>query len=166
MPSPGLAVKHKKYTIKFKEEVVKYAKEHSVVATAQKFRIHRKNVQEWKRMENRLHSVETRHDKTYRLPGSGRKVQNETVEKAVMDFVRNCRVKKLHVSRSMIKLKAIEIFQNMVSEDDTKPDSFTASEGWLTKFLERHNLTLGKINNHVPKNTGCLGLGESVDVTS
>lgn len=166
MSNPRLTIKHKKYTIKFKQEVVKYAKEHSVVATAEKFRINRKNVQEWKKMESSLHSVKKKHDKTYRLPGSGRKIQNETVEQAVMDFVRNCRATKLHVSRRMLKLKAIEIFQNTASESGTKPHSFTASEGWLTKFLERHNLTMHKINHHEPKNTGCLGLGESIDVTS
>ena len=30
----------------------------------------------------------------------------------------------------------------MVSEGTAKADSFTASEGWLSKFLERHDLTM------------------------
>ena len=46
MSNPNIRVKHKKYTIK--EEVVGYAKEHSVNETAEKFGIHRKSVQEWK----------------------------------------------------------------------------------------------------------------------
>ena len=45
----NLCVKHKKYTIKFKEEVVRYVKEHSVNETADKFEIHGKRVQEWKK---------------------------------------------------------------------------------------------------------------------
>ena len=51
MTNPNLRAKHKKYIIKFKEEVVSYAKEHSVNETAKKFRIHRKSVQEWKKNE-------------------------------------------------------------------------------------------------------------------
>ena len=42
MPNQNLRVKHKKNTIKFKEEVVRYAKEHSVNQTAEKFAIHLK----------------------------------------------------------------------------------------------------------------------------
>ena len=39
---PNLRVKHKKYLIKFKQKVVRYAKEHSVNQTAEKFAIHLK----------------------------------------------------------------------------------------------------------------------------
>ena len=42
-------MKHRKYTIKFKEEAVGYAKEHSVNETAEKLGIHRKSVHEWKK---------------------------------------------------------------------------------------------------------------------
>ena len=49
MFNPNLRVKHKKYTIKFKEEAVRYKKEHSVNKTAKKFGIHRKSVEDWKK---------------------------------------------------------------------------------------------------------------------
>ena len=42
--------KHKNYFIKFKKEVVEYAKEHSVNSTADKFGVQRKIVQEWKKL--------------------------------------------------------------------------------------------------------------------
>ena len=42
MSNPNLHMKHENYTIKFKEEVVRYAKEHSVNQTAEKFAIHLK----------------------------------------------------------------------------------------------------------------------------
>ena len=32
--------------------------------------------------------------------------------------------------------------QKMVSEGTAEPNSFTASEVWLSKFLERHDLTM------------------------
>ena len=47
MSNPNLRVKRKKYTIKFKEEAVRYTKEHSVNKTAKKFGIHRKSVEDW-----------------------------------------------------------------------------------------------------------------------
>ena len=49
MCNPNLRVKHKKYTIKFKEEDIRYTKEHSVNKTAKKFGIHRKSAEDWKK---------------------------------------------------------------------------------------------------------------------
>ena len=39
-------------------------------------------------------------------------------------------------------MKAREVYQKMVSEGTAEPASFTASDGWLSKFLERHDLTM------------------------
>ena len=61
MSNPNFRMKHKKYTIKFKEKVVRYENEHSVNETAKKFGIHRKNVQEWKKIENYLNAVQRKH---------------------------------------------------------------------------------------------------------
>ena len=61
-------MKHKKYTIKFTEEVVRYSKEHSVNETAEKFGIHR--VQEWKEKENCLNAVQRKHATTFRSTSS------------------------------------------------------------------------------------------------
>ena len=66
MSNPNLRMNHKKYTIKFKEEVVRYAKEHSVNETAKKFGIHRKNVQDWKKIEKYLNVVQMKHATTVR----------------------------------------------------------------------------------------------------
>ena len=66
----NLRVKHKKYTIKFKEEVVRYVKEHSVNETADKFGIHGKRVQEWKKKENCLNAAQRKHARTFRSTSS------------------------------------------------------------------------------------------------
>ena len=61
----NLRVKNKKYTIKFKKEVVvRYAKEYSVDETAKKFRIHRKSVHKSKKKENCLNAVQRKHATT------------------------------------------------------------------------------------------------------
>ena len=65
MSNPNLRLKYKKCTIKFKEEVVRYSKEHSVNETGEKFGIHRKSVQEWKKKENCLNSVQRKHTTTF-----------------------------------------------------------------------------------------------------
>ena len=66
---------------------------------------------------------------TFRLQGGGRNI------KSVMQFLKETRDKMLHLSSKRLKLKAFEVYQRMVRENITEPDSFTASEGWLTKFL-------------------------------
>ena len=142
MCNPNLRVKHKKYKIKFKEEVVRYAKEYSVNETAKKFGIHRKSVQEWKKKENCLMEVQRKYATTFLLVGAERKVKHDTVERGITDFFRDCRAQKLPVSRRRLKLKGREIYQKMVSEGTAESDSFTASEGWLSKCVERHDLTM------------------------
>ena len=109
--------KHKKYFIKFKKEVVEYAKEYSVYGTADKFGVHRKSVQEWKKQANSLRQVTTKHANTFRLKGGGRKVKLDAVEYGVKNFYRECRDKKLHVSRKRLKLKALAIYQRLVNEN-------------------------------------------------
>ena len=54
------------------------------------------------------------------------------------------RDKKLHVSKKRLKLKALEIYQRqrLVNENLAEPDGFTASEGWVSKFLFRNHLTI------------------------
>ena len=70
MSNPNLRVKRKKYTIKFKEEAVRYAKKNSVNKTAKKFGIHRKRVRKWKKKENYLNAVQRKHATTFRSTSS------------------------------------------------------------------------------------------------
>ena len=110
--------------------------------TADKFGIHRKSIQKWKKKENCLNAVQRKHTTTFCLAGAERKVKHDTVEWGVIDFFCDSCTQKLHVSRRPLILKAREIYQQMVSESVAEPHSFTASEGWLSKFLEKHDLTM------------------------
>ena len=64
-------VKHKKYSVKFKEEAV-----NSVHAASNKYSMYRKSVQEWKKKSEEL----------FHLQGAGRKIKLENLEAEVMQF--------------------------------------------------------------------------------
>ena len=116
---------------------MEYAKEHSVNSTADKFGVHRKSVQEWKRQANSLRQVTKKHASTFRLEGGGRKVKLDAVENGVMRMQRQ----KVVVSRKRLKLKALKIYQRLVNENLAEPSGFTPSEEWASKFLLRNHLT-------------------------
>lgn len=89
----SLKIKHRKYTLKFKQEVILYAKQNSVNAAANKFGIHRKSVQEWKKQEARLIDIQNP-KKRFRLEGNGRKIKHDEVEAAVLQFfLKKCEIK-------------------------------------------------------------------------
>ena len=137
-----LKTKHKKYSLKFKQEVVAYAKQNSVNSAATKFLIHRKSVQEWKKQEERLIDIQNP-KKRFRLKGNGRKIKNDEVEEGVLQFFKEMREKKLHVTRRRLRDKAREIYLNLSAGTDTDDEGqFVASEGWMTKFLDRNGLVL------------------------
>ena len=123
--------KHKKYSIKFKKEVVECAKNIQLIARLTNSEYTKKV---WKKQANSLRQVTKKHASTFHLEG-GRKVKLDAVENGVLNFYRECRDKKLHVSRKRLKLKALEIYQRLVNENLAEPDGFTASEGWASKFL-------------------------------
>ena len=88
MSNPNLRVKHIKYRIKFKEEVVKHAKEHSVNETAEQFEKYRKKT--FKSGKKLLECSSKKHATTFHLAGAGRKLKQDTVERCVIDFFRDC----------------------------------------------------------------------------
>ena len=73
-------------------------------AAANKFGIHRKSVQEWKKQEARLIDIQTP-KKRFRLEGNGRKIKHDEVE-GVLQFFKEMRDKKLRVTRGRLRHKA------------------------------------------------------------
>ena len=55
--------------------------------------------------ENCLNAVQRKHATTFRLAGARKKVKHDAVERGV-DFFRDCRARKRHVSRRRLKLRA------------------------------------------------------------
>ena len=69
-----------------------------------------------------------------RLPGGGRKAQLPDMEEKLASWVLEQRFRHLHVTRSAIQHKALELYQG--------DEEFHASRGWLENFFKRHDFSL------------------------
>ena len=113
-----------------------------MTTAANKFGIHRKSVQEWKRQEARLIHIQNP-KKLFRLEGNGRKIKHDEVEAGVLQFFKEMQDKKLHATGGRLRHKARETYLNLSAGTDTEKErQFVASEGWMTKFLDRNGLVL------------------------
>ena len=132
------STKNRSYTMEFKREAVKYAQDHSNRATAEKYRVDRQTIREWKRNIDAINS-----SKGYkkRLPGGGRKLTSDDVEERLIVWIHARRSKMLRVSRKMIMVKAKSYFDEG-TQTAAGQAAFVASRGWLEKFMRRNNLSL------------------------
>ena len=81
----SLKIKHRKYTLKLKQEVILYVKQNSENAAANQFSIHRESVQEWKKQEAQLIDIQNP-KKYFHLEGNGRIIQHNEVEAGVFQI--------------------------------------------------------------------------------
>ena len=59
------------------------------------------------------------------------------IDEAVLSFYKNCRSKKLHVSRKRLRLYAKQVYIDMVKDGRAEGRvAFAASEGWISKFSD------------------------------
>ena len=87
-------------------------------ATANKFGIYRKSVQEWKKQEDRLIDIQNP-KKRFCLKGNGRKIKHDEVEAGVLQYFKEMRDKTLRVTRGRLRHKAREIYLNLSAGTDT-----------------------------------------------
>ena len=67
------------------------------------------------------------------------------------------RSKMLHVSRKIIRKKAVIIYGDLKHIDpDRFDEKFEATNGWLFKFMKRHNLSLRRKTSVVQKDPDLL----------
>lgn len=123
-----------KYSIRLKLKVVEYAQKFSIHKTARQFRIDRKTVRDWRGQEVQL-----------RL-----KLKLEKVDDEVLVFYRLQQEKKLPVSREDLKMKATEVFRQMVQEGVALADEFEANDDWVTKFVKRYKLNVDQTTDVLP----------------
>ena len=129
--------KRRSFSMVFKADAAKYAKENSINAAALKFKVDRKRVREW---ISQIDRIKEKSSKRQRLDGGGRKVMNEDIEEQLLNWVLERRSRMLHVSRKMIKMKAKSMFDS-TTQDPAVQDSFVASKGWLENFMSRNGLS-------------------------
>ena len=127
---------HASYTAETKLEAIEIAKRTSKKNAARKFSVDVRRIREWCRQEAQLKSM--RNKKAKRLSGGGRPLKMEDMEDELINWINDMRENRLRVSRKMIQRQALLLFEQRESQGE----SFTASEGWLFKFLRRNRLSL------------------------
>jgi len=130
--------KRKSYTVAEKLAAITLAKRTSKKKAAREFKVDVKRIREWCKQEVALSAV-TKTTKAMRLSGGGRPFKHELLDEKLVKWIQERRSNNLRVSRKMIQKKAKTIFDET---EGKSCDSFSASEGWLSKFLERNNFSL------------------------
>lgn len=132
----NVRVRKRSITIATKLQALAYLKGSSNVSkTARRFNVTRKQVREWRKNEEALRSIGN--SKRSRLNGAGRQVMSEDLETHLVDWISTKRTEHLRVSRSMIKTEADRFMKQL------QPNKlFSASNGWLQKFLRRNRFSL------------------------
>ena len=120
--------KNKKYDLKFKLSVVKYAEENSEEAAAR--------------------CLSEEDSSRARLPAGGRKKAREEPEINMRGWVISKRARHERVSRKMIR--AMEK-QMSATVSDSRDEEFAASAGWLNRFLHRNNFTCRRMPENSPR---------------
>ncbi|XP_067283792.1 uncharacterized protein [Pseudorasbora parva] len=134
-----MTTKRKKYDLRFKLTVVKFAEKNSGEAAARHFLVDSKRVREWRKKKAELQRQSKEDDKRARLRGGGRKKASEELEASVCEWIHSMRAKHLRVSRKTIRAKAKEVYATV--SDGRDEERFTASAGWVDKFLKRNDFS-------------------------
>ena len=91
--------KVRSYTAKFKIEAVAFAEQHSISASAKKFKVDRRTVREWKSKKEEIALLVKRGSTDRkRLDGGGRKQLSVCLEKKILEWISDRRCKRLRIS--------------------------------------------------------------------
>ncbi len=129
--------KRRSYDQNFKLEVVAYAARTSKNEASRRYMVDRKRIQDWTKQKEALEASLHSGIKRKRLEGGGRKAKHPEIEEQLSEWVRSRWTKKEPVSRDLIKREAKRLHQ-----ESSESDSFSASEGWLCRFMQRHDISL------------------------
>lgn len=131
--------KYRSYSLGFKMSVVEevHKCQESIADVAAKYGVPRTTILSW---ENQLRAQNTKVPKTVRgvhlHSGSGRLLSYPTdVDDEIAEWILVRRDAHLPVCRELVKVKA----RHLIKPHNTQ---FTASDGWLQKFMFRHGLSL------------------------
>ena len=80
--------------------------------------------------------------KGFRLDSGGRKLTDAELEEEVLSWIQQRRSNMLRVSRELIIFKDKSIYDEKCGDNEELKAGFVASNGWLTKFMKRNNLSM------------------------
>ena len=138
----------RKISAKKKLEAVEFARRRSVNAAARKFGVAAKSIRLWRGGEAALAQL---HGKAARRSGGGRKPAFPQLEEQLFAFFQEQRAKKLRVSRRMLSKKALQIFSDLVDDGVYQAGLFVCSDGWMSKFMKRHHISLRRVTTTCQK---------------
>ena len=114
-----LKIKHKKYDFKFKMTVLQEQETSTIPKNqlARKYLISPKLLRDWISNKDKIRKgYKELGAKRNRYSGGGRKMNFTEIGEAVFSFYKNCRMKKLHVSRKRLRLYAKQVYREMVND--------------------------------------------------
>ena len=126
---------NKKYDLKFKLSVVKYAEENLGEAAARCFSVDTKRVRDWWKNQTELQRLSEKDSNRARLPGAGSKKASEELEMNMQGWVISKQARHQRVSRKMIK---VMVKQMSATVSDSRDEEFAVSAGWMNCFLRRN----------------------------
>uniref|UniRef100_A0A914I1M4 HTH CENPB-type domain-containing protein n=1 Tax=Globodera rostochiensis TaxID=31243 RepID=A0A914I1M4_GLORO len=110
----GILVDRKRYRhndATKKLDAIEWAWKNSIKSAAKKFRVNRKSIQLWMKQEDKLkQQMNSGGGKRKRLDGGGRAVQHLNIDTTLADWIKEMRLNKKPVTRSIIKNKAAALF--------------------------------------------------------
>uniref|UniRef100_A0A147BBU3 Putative tigger transposase n=1 Tax=Ixodes ricinus TaxID=34613 RepID=A0A147BBU3_IXORI len=129
----GMA-RYASYTSGFKLQVVEHAIEHGNRAAARHFGVEEVRVRYWKRQREKLQAAEKTR-RAFRGPKQGKFPR---VEEEVLKYVTNLRKEGRAVSREVLQNHA----RTIAKRHGISVRDFRASDGWITRFMQRNGLCL------------------------
>lgn len=127
--------KYKKYSIEQKLFFIELMKSMSIHRISKRYGMDRKSLREWR--SNKKILLKQLDKNKYRIKGNGMKPSlSDNEENKVIDFINNCKKKKIQLTIS----KLAEYAQDTFSLFRNKKDKTVYN--WATRFLQRHQLTL------------------------
>ena len=96
-------------------------------------------IREWRGNKDQLEKLRQRSNgaERFRLDGAGEKPLAPEMEDVLLEWIHSRWLKGLRVSRKLIMRKALHL-----SKEQQNMEDFTASNGWIQKFMSRHGLSL------------------------
>jgi len=117
------------WTLGEKRKAVDFLKNHTLTETLNEFGCSKSNLYKWKDQEDNL-AIST--GKNKHLPGAGRPLKSDKLEKFAVRYVENLRNSKYSVS-------GIELQEEVKLCGEKYDLGLTGSDGWLEKFKVRNN---------------------------
>ena len=125
--------------MEFKKATIKYTQKNSIHSAVKKFKVDRKRVRVWVQKEEKVTFMKW---KRFRVDGGGRKLTDVELEEEVRTWIQQQRSNMLRVSTKLIMFKAKSIYNEKCGDNEELKAGFVASNGRLTKFMKRNNLSM------------------------